>query len=553
MLLDGTEDSIKLLDFGIAKLTQDLKGDATTEGREYGTSLYLAPEQVAGAGAIDGRTDLFSSASLLFELATFRKAWFWDQERVPLSVLDSRGLPPAEAIAAMARIQNEVLPSARTFRDDVPEWFDTFLQDLAAKELNARLPTADRALARLYRNAPALKDAPTVADGEVQISTADIRALKAELQKAPSGVRSKGASRPPEAWAQEEGKDGKTAPAREGEEAPAKNAELEILIERGPGPRARAILRVGSPLRARFELGPEELRPLVAQLESSKGSDAIELGTERERLSITLSPVGARRLLEFLRRALIEIGKQERESGGSAQVVEPLGTVALTEARRVLVSRPAAPTESSDPPKRVAGRAPRRGLPLAVSVLLPRARWLRAPETARISFELEGLSALEVPARPLLKLPTWLAATEAERKSFFDSLSKLEKLPDISSFEDQGVSHKSFQQFLEDPSEAAYVCTAFEYGGPMEPYFEVELLLRGEGGRRLAAVLTVDAAQRLAALLRQAQDAAVGLQRRARRALVPGTAKAVGLEIGKVDLKSVGDVRCLPRHGSSTF
>ena len=67
----------KILDFGIAKLTDDpaaTDGLATLTGVLLGTAGYLAPEQIRG-DAVDGRTDLFALGSMLFEMSTGQRAF----------------------------------------------------------------------------------------------------------------------------------------------------------------------------------------------------------------------------------------------------------------------------------------------------------------------------------------------------------------------------------------------------------------------------------------------------------------------------------------------
>lgn len=76
----------KLLDFGLAKLQeQDSEGsiewlsatksrELTAEGTIIGTVQYMSPEQLEG-NAIDARTDIFSLGTVIYEMATGRKAF----------------------------------------------------------------------------------------------------------------------------------------------------------------------------------------------------------------------------------------------------------------------------------------------------------------------------------------------------------------------------------------------------------------------------------------------------------------------------------------------
>ncbi|HKE20482.1 MAG TPA: serine/threonine-protein kinase [Kofleriaceae bacterium] len=67
---DG-RDFVKVLDFGIAKLTGDNPGSRRTRtGIVMGTPAYMSPEQCEGRGLVDHRTDLYALGILLYEMLT---------------------------------------------------------------------------------------------------------------------------------------------------------------------------------------------------------------------------------------------------------------------------------------------------------------------------------------------------------------------------------------------------------------------------------------------------------------------------------------------------
>ncbi|HEX7154563.1 MAG TPA: protein kinase [Thermoanaerobaculia bacterium] len=81
---------VKILDFGIAKLTGN--GDApfattaTEPGMVLGTVGYMAPEQVRGE-AVDARCDIFAFGAILFEMLTGRRAFKRDSSIETLSAI----------------------------------------------------------------------------------------------------------------------------------------------------------------------------------------------------------------------------------------------------------------------------------------------------------------------------------------------------------------------------------------------------------------------------------------------------------------------------------
>ncbi len=63
-----TRDKIvKIMDFGLAKMTEEVRKGATVIG---GTPYYMSPEQAAGSPDVDHRADLYSLGITLYQLAT---------------------------------------------------------------------------------------------------------------------------------------------------------------------------------------------------------------------------------------------------------------------------------------------------------------------------------------------------------------------------------------------------------------------------------------------------------------------------------------------------
>jgi serine/threonine-protein kinase len=69
---DGRPDFVKIVDFGIAKVTppagQAPEPRLTRAGSVFGTPEYMAPEQAAGRGDTDGRVDIYALGVLLYEM-----------------------------------------------------------------------------------------------------------------------------------------------------------------------------------------------------------------------------------------------------------------------------------------------------------------------------------------------------------------------------------------------------------------------------------------------------------------------------------------------------
>jgi len=98
---------VKILDFGLAKLTRSTSGGAdevnlptetqTSPGVVVGTASYMSPEQ-AGGEPVDFRSDQFAFGSILYEMATGRRAF---QKRTGVDTLAAILNDEPEAIAAL--------------------------------------------------------------------------------------------------------------------------------------------------------------------------------------------------------------------------------------------------------------------------------------------------------------------------------------------------------------------------------------------------------------------------------------------------------------------
>jgi TolB-like protein len=133
-----TEHGVKLLDFGVAASTAppELSSTKLTQpGSVLGTPLYAAPEQLRGE-AVDGRSDLFATAVVLYEMLAGRPPF--------------GGGTLAEVFHAVVYEQPPMLGGAAASVDRV-------LRRALAKRPEERYPSAD-AMARDLRAALPLSD-----------------------------------------------------------------------------------------------------------------------------------------------------------------------------------------------------------------------------------------------------------------------------------------------------------------------------------------------------------------------------------------------------------
>src|SRR5579864_9134283 len=121
---------VKVLDFGLAKLTEVTEGntqaptapmkaidaDGTGEGTILGTVAYMSPEQAEGK-KVDARSDIFSFGSVLYEMATGRRAFQDETKIATLAAILNKEPPPVRQIVADAPRDLEKI-IARCLRKD---------------------------------------------------------------------------------------------------------------------------------------------------------------------------------------------------------------------------------------------------------------------------------------------------------------------------------------------------------------------------------------------------------------------------------------------------
>ncbi len=134
--------SVKLLDFGIAKVKMDAFHDAspglTRTGSLLGTPLYMSPEQVRRASQIDGRSDVWSLGVVMFELMAGRHPW-GDQESLG---------------ELMAAILTAELPVVQDLAPWVPPEFAEVVHRATSRDLARRYADAGELRDALYRVLP---------------------------------------------------------------------------------------------------------------------------------------------------------------------------------------------------------------------------------------------------------------------------------------------------------------------------------------------------------------------------------------------------------------
>lgn len=122
-----------LCDFGVARAIVQAAGEhISSTGVIVGTPSYMSPEQASGKGELDGRSDVYSLACVVYDMLV--------------------GQPPFtghSAQAIMARQVNERPPSIRVVRPQVPDHVERAIFHALEKRPEDRPQTAGRFAERL--------------------------------------------------------------------------------------------------------------------------------------------------------------------------------------------------------------------------------------------------------------------------------------------------------------------------------------------------------------------------------------------------------------------
>ena len=131
MLMQTDEgESVKVLDFGVAKVLAQEAESLTTDGSFVGSPRYTAPEQIRQQ-PVDGRSDLYALGIVLWELLTGAAPFSSNEPMRTLLMHLNDPLPP-------------FLP-----RHQVPAGLEAVVRRLLEKDPAARYPDADALLAAL--------------------------------------------------------------------------------------------------------------------------------------------------------------------------------------------------------------------------------------------------------------------------------------------------------------------------------------------------------------------------------------------------------------------
>lgn len=158
MVVEGAPGrfSVKMLDFGIAKILDDEMGQGLTQtGMTFGTPEYMSPEQASGE-LVDARSDVYALGCLLFAMLAGRPPF---ENRNKLALLNQHVHAQAPSVSEVAE-------------QSIPEALDALIARMLAKDPADRPSAMEEVLTALE----------SVSEGTVGVTTGSAWSASGPLQ-----------------------------------------------------------------------------------------------------------------------------------------------------------------------------------------------------------------------------------------------------------------------------------------------------------------------------------------------------------------------------------
>ena len=159
-----TDEQIKILDFGLARISDDNPG-LTATGMLAGTPNFMSPEQARGL-ELDGRSDLFSVGCLMYQLLT---------GRLPFGA--------STILATLQSVQNQSPIPPRNIKPEVPQHLSDLTMCLLEKQ-PANRPESAGQLAEMLSSPR--EDWPIAVNQYVGAAEVEVEVARVATAKVPS-------------------------------------------------------------------------------------------------------------------------------------------------------------------------------------------------------------------------------------------------------------------------------------------------------------------------------------------------------------------------------